>query len=46
MEPLYTSKSFSNIIISIISVILIIIIIIIIISYLMLTFPNFTSELL
>ena len=35
MEPLYTSKSFSNIII-----------IIIIISYLMLTFLNFTSELL
>ena len=44
MEPLYTSKSFSNIIIIII--IVIIIIIIIIISYLMLTFPNFTSELL
>ena len=43
MEPLYTSKSFSNIIIIII---VIIIIIIIIISYLMLTFPNFTSELL
>ena len=43
MEPLYTSKSFSNIIIIII---IVIIIIIIIISYLMLTFPNFTSELL
>ena len=42
MEPLYTSKSFSNIII----IIIIVIIIIIIISYLMLTFPNFTSELL
>ena len=45
MEPLYTSKSFSNIIIIII-IVIIIIIIIIIISYLMLTFPNFTSELL
>ena len=43
MEPLYTSKSFSNIIIIII---VIIIIIIIIISYLMFTFPNFTSKLL
>ena len=46
MEPLYTSKSFSNIIIIVIIIVIIIIIIIIIISYLMLTFPNFTSELL
>ena len=46
MEPLYTSKSFSNIIIIVIIIVIIIIIIIIISSYLMFTFPNFTSKLL